>query len=157
FPGVVQATDEIVLTTGDLDYADPEGRDRQTVLFGAMSRLHELMNELAAAHRAHPADDLVTTLINASVSGEALTDRELGRFFVLLVVAGNETTRNAISHALRLFTAHEDQREILLKDLNAQLPGAIEEILRVASPVRWMRRNLTQDYGTLRSGDRVVL
>ncbi len=157
FPGVVKATDEVVIATGDLDYVDPDGRDRLTVLTSAMGHLHGLMNELAAARRAHPEDDLVTTLVNASVDGEALTARELGRFFVLLVIAGNETTRNAVSHALHLFTEHEDQRAILLKDLNEALPDAIEEIVRFASPVRWMRRTLTQDSGPYRRGDRVVL
>ncbi|MEU8386367.1 cytochrome P450, partial [Streptosporangium sp. NPDC048865] len=82
-------------------------------------------------------------------------------FFILLVVAGNETTRNAISHGLHLFTEHPGQRELLLQDVDGRLPGAVEEIVRLASPVAWMRRSLTRDHemnGHLyREGDKVLL
>ena len=64
-------------------------------------------------------DDLVSALATANIDGEQLTPAELASFFVLLVVAGNETTRNAISHSLNLFTRHPDQRELLLADGNA--------------------------------------
>jgi cytochrome P450 len=157
FPDVVASTDEIILATGDPEYVAPDGRDRMTALIDCIRHFHDLMNELAAARRAHPADDLITTLVNASVDGESLTDRELGRFFVLLVVAGNETTRNAVSHALHLFTENTHQRDLLMKDLDGLLPDAIEETVRYASPVRWMRRTLAQDHGPFHEGDRVIL
>ena len=69
------------------------------------------------AERAEqPGDDLVSALATANIDGEQLTPAELASFFILLVVAGNETTRNAISHALVLLTEHPDQRELLLAD-----------------------------------------
>ena len=61
------------------------------------------------------------------------------------MVAGNETTRNAISHALLLLTEHPDQRELLLADLDGRIGPAVEEIVRYVSPVIWMRRTLTRD------------
>jgi len=75
-----------------------------------------------------------------------LTSAELASFFILLVVAGNETTRTALSHALMLFTEFPDQRELLLADVENRIEGAVEELVRYASPVLFMRRTLTRDY-----------
>jgi len=76
-------------------------------------------------------------------------------------VAGNETTRNALSHALVLLTDFPDQRELLLADVNARLEGAVEEIVRYASPVMFMRRTVTRDYQMnghdYHEGDKAVL
>jgi methyl-branched lipid omega-hydroxylase len=119
------------------------------------------MDELARKRRAEPADDLVSALVHANVDGEMLSDRDLGLLFTVLVVAGNETARNAISHALVLFTEHPGQRALLLEDLGGRLPGAVEEIIRYASPVTWMRRNVTRDVKLgghiYYASDRVVL
>jgi cytochrome P450 len=157
---VIDATN-LIIALGDPGFASPDGRDRSSVLVEKFTFLHALMDELAGQRRAVPTDDLVTALITAEVDGEALTGRELGRFFGLLVIAGNETTRNAISHALTLFTAHPQQRALLMDDLDARLPGAVEEVVRYATPVTWMRRNVTRDFEmlghTYRAGDRVVL
>ena len=99
--------------------------------------------------------------MTANVDGEQLTGAELASFFVLLVVAGNETTRNALSHALMLFTEYPDQRALLLADLEGRIGGAVEEIVRYASPVMFMRRSLTRDYTMngqdYREGDKAVL
>ena len=92
-----------------------------------------------------PTDDLISALVNAEVEGEKLTDQELGSFFILLVVAGNETTRNAISHGIRLLTENPDQRKIWQADFDGVAPTAVEEIVRFASPVIFMRRTVTQD------------
>jgi methyl-branched lipid omega-hydroxylase len=79
----------------------------------------------------------------------------------MLLAAGNETTRNAMSHALVLLTSHWDQRELLLADFGARIGPAVEEIVRYASPVIWMRRTLTRDASLsgleLREGDKVLL
>lgn len=76
-------------------------------------------------------------------------------------MAGNETTRNAIAHGLRLFTEHPEQRELLLADFDGRIAGAVEEIVRFSSPVIFMRRNLTRDHEmnghTYRKGERVTL
>ena len=99
--------------------------------------------------------------MTANIDGEQLTTAELASFFILLVVAGNETTRNALSHALMLFTEFPEQRALLLADLENRLPGAVEEIVRYSSPVMFMRRTLTRDYGmngqAYRKDDKVVL
>ncbi|WP_460350971.1 cytochrome P450 [Actinoallomurus acanthiterrae] len=157
---VIDATN-VIIAIGDPDYVGPEGQDRSSVLIEKFSFMHDLMGELAQARRANPADDVVTALVHADVEGEFLTERELGKFFGLLVVAGNETTRTALSHALALFTDHPDQRALLLDDLDARLPAAVEEIVRYATPVTWMRRTVTRDVEllghTYRAGDRVVL
>ena len=99
--------------------------------------------------------------MTANIDGEQLTSAELASFFILLVVAGNETTRNALSHALMLFTEYPDQRALLLADMDGRLEGAVEEIVRYASPVVFMRRTLTRDYTMngqdYRKDDKVVL
>jgi methyl-branched lipid omega-hydroxylase len=157
---VIDATN-VILAISDPDYTDPEGRDRAEVIVEKFSLLHALMADLGRLRREKPADDLVTALTHANVDGEALDDLDLGRFFALLVVAGNETTRNALSHALTLLTGNPEQRDFLLADVDARLPAAVEEIVRYASPVTWMRRTLTRDYElrghVYRSGERVIL
>ncbi|TDE32473.1 cytochrome P450 [Actinomadura sp. 6K520] len=124
-------------------------------------RLHRLAAQLGRERRATPTDDLTSALVNANVDGERLSPREFATFFLLLVVAGNETTRNAIAHGLKLFTDHPEQRELLLADFDGRIAGAVEEIVRYSSPVIFMRRNLTRDYEmnghTYRKGDRVTL
>ncbi|MDF5755336.1 cytochrome P450 [Spongiactinospora sp. TRM90649] len=146
----------ILLSGGDPEFiTDPE--QAGALLLGTAKRLQDLVATLADSS----PQGLIQSLTSANIDGEALTPQELGSFFILLVAAGSETTRNAISHALDLFTRHPDQRELVLADLAGRLPGAVEEIVRVASPVGWMRRTLTRDHemdGTrLREGDKVLL
>jgi methyl-branched lipid omega-hydroxylase len=123
--------------------------------------LHRLAARLGRERIAHPTDDLTSALVNANVDGERLTTRELGSFFLLLVVAGNETTRTALSHALTLFTDHPDQRRLVLEDFEGRIGGAVEEIIRYSTPVIFMRRNVTRDHEmnghTYRAGDKVLL
>ncbi|WUI03843.1 cytochrome P450 [Spirillospora sp. NBC_00431] len=160
YDDVIDATN-LVLAVGDPDYVSPDGRDRPTILVEKFSYLHALMADLARLRREKPADDLVTALTNANVDGEALNDGDLGRFFSLLVIAGNETTRNALSHAIALLTENAAQKDVLVADLDKRLPSAVEEIVRYASPVTWMRRTLSRDYELqghhYRAGDRVIL
>jgi len=130
-------------------------------LFRAANGLHRIAMGIAKERMKNPTDDLTTALVTANVDGERLTTREVGSFFLLLVAAGNETTRTAIAHALKLFTDHPDQRELLLADFDGRIGGAIEEIVRYSTPVIFMRRNLTRDYTLngqeLKAGDKVVL
>jgi cytochrome P450 len=123
--------------------------------------LHRLAARLGRERIKNPTDDLTSALVNANVDGERLTTRELGSFFLLLVVAGNETTRTALSHALKLFTDYPDQRKLLLEDFEARIPGAVEEIVRYSTPVIFMRRNVTRDHEmnghSYKAGDKVLL
>ncbi|NED58584.1 cytochrome P450, partial [Micromonospora aurantiaca] len=120
-----------------------------------------IVEDLGRRRREDPADDLTSALVNANVDGESLTDQELGSFFILLVVAGNETTRNAIAHGLDLFTRNPDQRALLTEDFDGRIAGAIEEIVRYVSPVIWMRRTATRDTvlneREIKEGDKLVL
>jgi cytochrome P450 len=111
--------------------------------------------------RREPADDLISALVTAEVDGSRLNSRELGAFFSLLLVAGVETTRNAIAHGLALLTAFPDQRELLLSDVDAHIAGTVEEIVRYSSPIIQFRRTLAREHRigdrTLAAGDKVVL
>jgi methyl-branched lipid omega-hydroxylase len=100
---------------------------------------------LAEDRRVNPHDDLTTALVQAEVDGERLSSAEVASFFILLVVAGNETTRNAISHGLLTLTRFPDERAKWWADYEALAPTAVEEIVRWASPVIYMRRTLTED------------
>ena len=131
-----------------------------TRLLTAGQELSELVTSMAG--RAEPGqDNLVSALVTANIDGEKLTGAELASFFVLLVVAGNETTRTAITHALMLLTEHPGQRALLVDDFEARIEAAVEEIVRYCSPVIYMRRTLTRDYAMngheYRDGDKVVL
>jgi cholest-4-en-3-one 26-monooxygenase len=115
--------------------------------------------ELAAARRLEPRQDLVSTLINAEVEGEKLDQLELDLFFMLLIVAGNETTRNLMSGAMVAFFDHPDQWEKLRQD-RSLLPSAVEEMLRFVTPVMHFRRTVVADTElggqALQEGDKIV-
>ena len=151
----------LILSGADPEFISEDMDTAITQLLTAGKDLADLVSEIAAARVANPQDDVITALATANIDGEQLTPAELGSFFILLVVAGNETTRTAISHALNLFTKHPDQRALLLADLEGRLPGAVEEIVRYASPVIFMRRSVTRDCTLngheFREGDRTVL
>jgi methyl-branched lipid omega-hydroxylase len=151
----------IILSGADPEFISADLDQAVTQLLTAGQDLADLVTGLAAARQEQPADDLTTALATANVDGEQLTPAELASFFILLVVAGNETTRTAISHGLTLLTDYPDQRDLLLADLDGRIGGAVEEIVRYVSPVIWMRRSVTRDC-TLnghdyREGDKAVL
>jgi cytochrome P450 len=143
---MVFANTNIILAGSDPEFVSENLDEVVIQVLGAGQALAELVTGLAAARTQTPADDLVSALVTANIDGEQLTSAELASFFILLVVAGNETTRNALSHALMLLTEFPDQRALLLADLEGRLEGAVEEIVRYASPVIFMRRTLTQDH-----------
>jgi methyl-branched lipid omega-hydroxylase len=151
----------MILAGADPEFVSEDMDTAVTQLLTAGQDLANLVTGLAAERAEDPRDDLVSALARANIDGEQLTPAELGSFFILLVVAGNETTRTAISHALNLLTENPDQRALLLADLDGRLPGAVEEIVRYASPVIWMRRSVTRDCtlngNDYREGDKVLL
>ena len=158
--GFVFDRTNIILGAGDPEYvADPMQIIPALLQSGA--ELSQLMAELAEQRRDTPTDDLTSVLINASVDGEQLTVQELSSFFVLLVVAGNETTRNAIAHGMKALCDYPEQRAIWAADFEGVAPTAIEEIVRWATPVIHFRRTATRDTEIggqqIRAGDKVVL
>jgi cytochrome P450 len=116
---------------------------------------------MAIERRNHPADDIITVLLNAEPDGQALTDLEFKNFFTLMMVAGNETTRHTISHGLIFLLDHPDQMAQLRDDPGGLSATATEEILRASSVTMHFRRTATEDVEmrgrTIRAGDRVVM
>ncbi|HYB86818.1 MAG TPA: cytochrome P450 [Streptosporangiaceae bacterium] len=151
----------IILSGMDPDFIseDPEQAVGQILAAGA--ELAGLVTGLAAERAGRPGDDLVTALASANIDGEQLTTAELASFFILLVVAGNETTRNAIAHSLTLLTDFPGQRELLMADFDGRIDAAVEELVRYSSPVIFMRRTVTRDHRMnghdYREGDKAVL
>jgi cytochrome P450 len=158
---VLDATN-VILAGNDAEFV-PAGDPEQLALalLNAGETLRGLVEELGRRRREDPTDDLTSALVNANIDGESLTDQELGSFFILLVVAGNETTRNAIAHGLDLLTRNPDQRALLTEDFEGRIAGAVEEIVRYVSPVIWMRRTATRDTTLneheIKEGDKLVL
>ena len=141
----VFAQTNFILGGGDPEYAPDDGNDPLTALLMAGAGLGELMNDVAKSKQGTDSDDLTTALVNAEVDGEKLTFEEIASFFILLVVAGNETTRNAIGWGLTYLTDNPDQRRIWADDFEGVGPKAVEEIVRLASPVTYMRRTALAD------------
>jgi cholest-4-en-3-one 26-monooxygenase len=139
------------------DMIDHAGTD--PALAAAM-RMYGYSDELARARRARPGDDVVSALLKAEIDGERLTDGEFNAFFLLLVVAGNETTRNLIAGGLLALLEHPDQLA-LLRAQPSLLPTAVEEMLRFVSPIAQFRRTANRDVElagrTIREGDKVIL
>ena len=124
----------VILGLGDPDFAtDHEEYARVSMDFGACAMA------LADNRRAAPRDDLTTALVQAEVDGERLTSSEIASFFMLLAITGNETTRNAISHGVLAFTRYPDERKKWWADYDGRAHSAVEEIVRWASPVIYMR------------------
>ena len=139
---------------------DPEYQISDEMVQNAQIEMFMYANELAAQRRASPADDIITTLLSADVGGDKLSEMDFNLFFLLLAVAGNETTRNSISHGVRAFCDHPDQYQKLVADPSLA-KSATEEIVRWASPVMYFRRNVTRDTELrgqeIKAGDKVSI
>jgi cytochrome P450 len=150
---MVLAQSNIILSGGDPDFI-PEGVDPITAFLEAGAMLAGLLNELAVLRRATPTDDLLSALVNTEVDGEQLSGDELASFFILLSVAGHETTRTALNHGITHLSQNPDQRALFLADIEGVMSTTVEEIV-------WMRRTLTQDYvlsgHEFHQGDKVIM
>jgi cytochrome P450 len=150
----------IILGAADPEYVSDIAQAVPAML-AAGQELAALVEDLARVRKANPTDDLTSTLIHAEVDGERLTGPELGSFFVLLVAAGNETTRNAIGHGMKALCDYPEQRAIWARDFAASAPTAVEEIVRWATPVIHFRRTATRDTEIggqrIRAGEKVVM
>ncbi|MFR9806853.1 cytochrome P450 [Pseudonocardia sp. RS010] len=138
-----------------------QGKEPAELLNDSLITLINIGIDLAEDRRARPRDDLMTNLVQAEVDGEKLTDEDIAAFFVLLSVAGNDTTRNTISRTMQALTEFPDQRKILQADFDGTIGVAIEEFVRWASPVMTFRRTAAEDFEmhgqTIHEGDWVVL
>jgi cholest-4-en-3-one 26-monooxygenase len=123
---------------------DPEYVVADTDVANAQVEMFTYANDLAVEKRAKPTDDIVTAILNAEVDGERLDELEFDLFFMLLTVAGNETTRNAISHGMLAFFENPDQWTRLKND-RSLMSTAVDEVVRWASPVIYFRRSIMQD------------
>jgi cytochrome P450 len=159
------ARDEAVASVdGMTAWSDPDVRaDREPVevLQQSLMSLVGLGMGLITDRRGTRGDDLISNLIDAKVDGQRLTDQEICAFFVLLSVAGNDTTRNTASHAVKALTDFPDQKKLLIDDFDRHAPTATEEFVRWATPVMDFRRTATRDVelgGTqINEGDWVVM
>jgi cytochrome P450 len=164
--GVPEADRERVVTAADtlVTVLDPDvsgDRPLLEVLGGALWTLTEFATQLAAEREKSPQDDLMTALVQAEVDGDRLTHAEIAAFFVLLSVAGNDTSRHTTSHAMRALTLTPEQGALLRGDPAARMEVAVEEFVRWATPVLTFRRTTTTDvelHGTtIPAGEKVVL
>jgi cytochrome P450 len=157
--GVPREHEQFILraTNVVLGASDPEYVPDQTVsgiekaVSETSERLIELLRGIAEDRIANPRDDVISKLVTSDE--ENLTPQELAKVFILLIGAGNETTRNALTHGLLILSANTEQRDRLLANYEELAPTAIEEILRYASPVIHMRRTVTRDGVTLTDAD----
>ncbi len=139
-----------------LQGAEPLARVAQTI-----ATVRAIADELVAARRRDPQDDLLTSLVQAEVDGERLTDDEISSFFMLLIIAGNDTTRQSTAHGMKALTDFPDQRAWLMEDLEGRMPMAVEEIVRWATPIMTFRRTAAHDTELgghqITEGDKVIM
>ena len=149
------------LTNRLLAGGDPEYGGTKESLAQAGHELRDYGLWLGRSRLAQPQEDLATTLVHAEVDGEALPPEDLGPFVLLLIAAGNETTRNAISHGLWALTEFPGEKQRWLADLDGVAATAAEEIVRWASPLLHMRRTVTRDTTfagvPMKQGDKVAM
>jgi cholest-4-en-3-one 26-monooxygenase len=143
-----------------IGFDDPEFQNTFEDGKAAATELWMYASQLAETRKGEKGEDLVSVLINAEIEGERLSDMEFTSFFLLLAVAGNETTRNLISGGLLALIEHPDEFDRLKKDLSL-VPSAVEEMLRWVTPVMYFRRTATKDTvlrgEKIREGDKVVM
>ena len=139
-----------------LQGAEPLARVFQTV-----TTVHGIAHELIAARRSKPENDLMTAMVQAEVDGERLTDDDIASIFALLIIAGNDTTRQSIAHGLKALTDFPEQRAWLMEDLDGRMTMAIEEIIRWATPIMTFRRTAAHDTELgghhITEGDKVIM
>ena len=149
------------LTNIILGVGDPEYATTIEELMAAGLELFQFAQNLGQERLEHASDDITSALMHAEVDGERLSAQEFGSFFILLVAAGNETTRNAISHGMKALTDWPDARRMWQADFERYKATAVEEIVRWATPVIHFRRTVTRDTELgdqpLKAGDKVVM
>src|SRR5438552_12805136 len=139
---------------------DPEYIVSEEEVQTAQIEMFMYANSLAQERRANPRDDIVTTLLGAEIEGDTLSEMDFNLFFLLIAVAGNETTRNSISHGIKALCDYPEQYQLLVADPSLATP-ATEEIVRWASPVMYFKRNVTRETEIrrheIKAGDKVSM
>ena len=155
WPQMFEASNQLIGSRDDPDYQELPGGPT-----AAAMEVYALCDAVAADRRANPRDDIMTLLVQAEIEGEKLDDAELNLFFITLIVAGNETTRNLINHSMLALIDHPDQAQ-RLRDQPELWDSAVEEMLRWGSSIHNFRRTATQDTELrgvpIKEGDKVVL
>jgi cytochrome P450 len=141
-PSVAKAAEKLFGLSDD-EYSSLEERAQDTV--NEIMLLNSTGQELAKFRRNNPGDDLMTSIVNAEVDGHRLTDEEIGAFLILLASAGNDTTKQATTHAMMALVENPDQRDWLMADFENRIGAAVEEFVRYASPVMQFARFATED------------
>jgi cytochrome P450 len=139
---------------------DPDIQLSREELMSTFMELAGYAMQLYQARQAEPGEDLISMLVNTKVNGEPMSVADYLSAFVLLVVAGNETTRTSISGGILALSEHPQEKQKLLDDPSL-IPGAVDEIIRWVHPVIYMRRTALEDYEirgtTIKAGDKLAL
>ncbi|HZP14453.1 MAG TPA: cytochrome P450 [Nocardioides sp.] len=155
WPRMFELSNNIIGSRDDPDYKELPGGSEA----GAME-IFMLCDAVAEDRRTNPRDDIMTALVDAELDGERLTNAELNLFFITLIVAGNETTRNLINHSMLALVEHPDQAQ-RLRDDPSLWDSAVEEMLRWGSSIHNFRRTATEDTEVrgvrIKEGDKVVM
>jgi cytochrome P450 len=141
-PAVAKAAEKLFGMSDD-EYSSIEERAQDTI--NEIMLLNSTGAELAKFRRNNPGDDLMTSIVNAEVDGHRLSDEEIGAFLILLASAGNDTTKQATTHAMMALVENPAQRDWLMEDFENRIGSAIEEFVRWASPVLQFARFVTED------------
>lgn len=140
---------------------DPDFAKSEEDVMAAFGELFAYSNALQNDRRDKPADDIITTLLSADVDGEKLDEVEFDMFFLLLCVAGNETTRNSITRGMMGFFEFPDQWELYKSDPDKYADTMVDEVVRWATPVLNFRRQAMQDYEIagvkIKENDKIVM
>jgi cytochrome P450 len=157
-PGVAKAAEKLFSMSDD-EYSSLEERAADTI--NEIMLLSSTGAELAKYRRNNPGDDLMTSIVNAEVDGQRLTDEEIGSFLILLSSAGDDTTKQATTHAMMALVANPEQREWLMEDFEGRIGSATEEFVRWSSPVLQFARHAIVDTEIagqqIRAGDKLGL
>jgi cholest-4-en-3-one 26-monooxygenase len=149
------------LGSADAGEVDPEYFVAEDQIQRSQIEMFTYVQELCARRRIEPGDDLMSQLLDAELDGDKLTDFELNAFFMFLMAAGNETTRNAATRGLMGFLEFPEQWDKLVQDPEGLAGSAVEEVLRWASPVMHLRRNVTVDTEVrgqvMKKGDKISI
>jgi cytochrome P450 len=161
--GIPESDEEMIFnwTNTILGVGDPEYVGSFDDLVRVGGEIFAYALALGEERAKNPGSDIASVMMQAEVDGERLTAQEFGSFFILLVVAGNETTRTAIGHGMHQLTLNPDQRQLWYNNFEAHTKTAVEEIVRYATPVIHFRRTATQDTEIngqpIKAGEKVVM